>query len=236
MPSQPPYYPPRAYPFTARLFKYFRLNSILLCIGLTHALVAVAELNIPLALHLKIEQQFGQAASVRITQWQALIQTGQTLSEPQKLAQVNAFFNQTIRFEEDALLWQLQDYWATPLELLSKGAGDCEDYAIAKYFTLKALGVAEEKMRITYVKAIQLHQAHMVLTYFETPRAVPMVLDNLLPTVLPATARKDLVPVYSFNGSGLWLAKVRGAGQHISGSGRLSLWADLNQRILHSGL
>ena len=117
-------------------------------------------------------------------------------------------------------MWGVKDYWATPLEFLSRGAGDCEDYSIAKYFTLKELGVSEKKMRITYVKALKLRQAHMVLTYFETPRSVPLVLDNLIPTIKPATQRKDLLPVYSFNGSGLWLAKSRGSGKKVGSSSR----------------
>lgn len=208
----------------------------LLVILSVYALIAVAELNIPLELLAKIDQQYGKVASKRVSDWQQLVQTGQNLPEPKKLALVNDFFNQNVSFEEDTTLWRLNDYWATPLELLSRGAGDCEDYAIAKYFTLKALGVPEEKMRITYVKAIQLKQAHMVLTYFTSPRAVPMVLDNLSPSISLATARKDLLPVYSFNAAGLWMAKTRGLGQHISGADRISRWVNLTQRMLHTGL
>lgn len=199
-------------------------------------ILAVAGLILPVELLTKIEQKFGQAARLRVSQWQQLIQTQQTASDLQKLKRVNDFFNQTVRFETDGLLWQQTDYWATPIEFLSKGAGDCEDFAIAKYFTLKALGVAEDKMRITYVKAIQLKQAHMVLTYFGSPREVPLVLDNLQASILPATARKDLLPVYSFNGSGLWLAKLRGSGQLVSGVDRLSMWVNLTQRMQGSGL
>ena len=85
-----------------------------------------------------------------------------------------------MQFINDQALWEQKDYWATPIETLSIGGGDCEDYAIAKYFTLKQLGVDESKLRLTYVKAIELNQAHMVLTYFENKRAVPLVLDNLI--------------------------------------------------------
>jgi predicted transglutaminase-like cysteine proteinase len=115
--------------------------------------------------------------------------------------------------------------------MLSVGAGDCEDYSIAKYFTLKELGVAEDKLRITYVKAIKIDQAHMVLTYFENKRAIPLVLDNLVIDIKPATQRQDLVPVYSFNGAGLWLAKARGEGQRVGEASKLSLWQDLERRM-----
>jgi len=95
------------------------------------------------------------------------------------------------------------------LEFLATGAGDCEDFAIAKYFTLLELGVDESKMRITYVKSLRRNQPHMVLTFFASPKSVPEVLDNLIPEIKPATQRSDLLPVYSFNGTGLWTAKAR---------------------------
>ena len=89
----------------------------------------------------------------------------------------------------------------------------------------------EDKLRITYVKAIDLNQAHMVLTYFENKRAIPLVLDNLINEIQPASRRQDLTPVYSFNGTGLWLAKSRGEGQRVGDASRLSLWEDLAARM-----
>lgn len=127
--------------------------------------------------------------------------------------------------------WKKSDYWATPVEFLSTGGGDCEDFSLAKYFTIKALGVPEKKINMTYVKAIKLNQAHMVVTYYSTPRAIPLVLDNLVADILPATKRKDLIPVYSFNGSGLWLAKSRGKGQKVGSSARLKRWTNLLNRM-----
>ena len=116
--------------------------------------------------------------------------------------------------------------------MLSTDAGDCEDYTIAKYFTLKALGVSEKKLYLTYVKAIRLNQAHMVLTYFKTPQSIPLVLDNINKKILKATKRKDLVPVYSFNGDGLWLAKQRGKGRSVSGgTKKLKAWNNLLERL-----
>lgn len=182
----------------------------------------------------KIEQEYGIEASTRIEQWQKLMQTAKSLPEEEKLKRVNDFFNQQIIFVGDIYLWDAVDYWATPMEFLSQGAGDCEDYAIAKYFTLIELGVAENKMRITYVKALELNQAHMVLTYFSSPRATPVVMDNLISEIKSATKRTDLLPVYSFNGSGLWLAKSRGRGKRIGAAGRVSMWSELKQRMLNN--
>ncbi len=190
-----------------------------------------AELNITEQFLDQIEEKYNKFARERVANWQALIENSQELSEQEKLEAVNTFFNANVLFINDINLWQQEDYWATPIEMLSIGAGDCEDYSIAKYFTLKAIGVAEEKLRITYVKATEIGQAHMVLTYFETKRSIPLVLDNLKVDIQPATERTDLVPVYSFNGAGLWLAKARGNGKRVGESSRLSLWQDLEKRM-----
>jgi len=191
-----------------------------------------AQVDISSELLTKIQNQYGQEAVTRVEQWQVLMLKVKNLPEQEKLIQVNDFFNQHIKFIDDIYLWNAKDYWATPLESLTKGAGDCEDYSIAKYFTLKEVGVSEEKMRITYVKALKLNQAHMVLTYFSTARAVPIALDNLIADIKPATQRTDLLPVYSFNGSGLWLAKSRGSGKKVGESEKLNMWADLKERML----
>ncbi len=182
----------------------------------------------------KVDKKYGVAARQRFVEWQSVIDNGKTWSDAERLERVNNFFNRNIEFVDDIILWQKVDYWTAPTELLAKGAGDCEDYSIAKYFTLVEMGVDESKLRITYVKALELNQAHMVLTYFESAHAVPLVLDNLKPAILPATQRSDLQPVYSFNGTGLWLAKSKGSGQHVGGSDRLSMWTELKQRMLES--
>lgn len=212
------------------------LNRI---VGLLCMLVVIASpaaLDFSAELILKVKAKYGVEASNRILSWQSLIKSAQHLTEQEKLKRVNDFFNQQIEFVDDDYLWGLNDYWATPVETLAKGAGDCEDYSIAKYFTLRELGIPDSKMRITYVKAVELNQAHMVLTFFETPRSVPLVLDNLIPLIKSASKRPDLLPVYSFNGSGLWLAKTRGLGKRIGGSSRLSMWEKLKGRMLNNQL
>ncbi len=93
------------------------------------------------------------------------------------------------------------------------------------------MGVPTEKLRLMYVKAIRLNQAHMVLAYYETPESIPLVLDNINPRILPANKRRDLLPIYSFNGNGLWLAKSQGRGQQVQSGGNNRLWEDLNTRI-----
>jgi predicted transglutaminase-like cysteine proteinase len=214
---------------------YKQYSKLFICLLLALSTFSgSATFNISNALLIKIKNKYGEQAFTRVGQWQKLMQTAKNLSEQEKLTRVNDFFNQRIEFVDDIYLWGVNDYWATPLELLSRGAGDCEDFSIAKYFTLKELGVPESKIRITYVKALTLNQAHMVLTYFSSPRALPVVLDNLIPEIKSAAKRKDLLPVYSFNGSGLWLAKSRGRGKRVGGSSRLSMWSELKQRMLNN--
>lgn len=179
----------------------------------------------------RVEKEHGKGAVFRLKNLSKLVkEDARGLNEFEKLDYVNSFFNQ-IPYYTDPVHWKMEDYWATPFEKLTTNGGDCEDYAIAKYFTLSELGVPEEKLRMTYVKAIKWGEAHMVLTYFKTPKAIPLVLDNINKKILPGTKRKDLIPVYSFNGDGLWLAKARGSGKRISGSGRLSLWQGLMKRL-----
>ena len=203
-------------------------------IGMLTVFSVSASLEISDDLLSKIYNKYGKSASSRITQWQKLMLSAKGLSDQEKLKKVNDFFNQRIRFVDDLYLWNVRDYWATPLEFLSRGEGDCEDYSIAKYFTLKEMGISEKKMRITYVKALRLNQAHMVLTYYSSPRAVPVVLDNLIPDIKPANKRTDLLPVYSFNGSGLWLAKSKGSGKRVGEASRLNLWSELKQRMTNN--
>ena len=177
----------------------------------------------------RVERQYGPDARRRLRDWQALLKDDEG-SDRNKLERINRFFN-TLNFVDDAIHWQTNDYWATPIEFLASQGGDCEDFAIAKYFSLMELGIAEEKLALTYVKALRLNQAHMVLTYYASPGAEPLVLDNLNGAILPASKRPDLLPVYSLNGSGLWLAKQRGKGKLIGSSDRLQRWREMLDRF-----
>lgn len=170
----------------------------------------------------------------RIEGWAALLETPVGTSVYNRLTVTNDFFN-TLSFVADEVQWGRTDYWATPIEFLRSAAGDCEDFAIAKYFTLLALGIPESRLKLTYVKALRLNQAHMVLTYYARPNAEPLVLDSLDGRILPASRRPDLKPVYSFNGTGLWLATQRGGtGKALGSSTRLSRWQDLLARLAGS--
>jgi len=178
----------------------------------------------------RVEQEYDEDARDRVQEWQSLVNNQQDSSEKNKLNRVNRFFNK-VRFVDDIRVWRQEDYWATPVEFLGKNAGDCEDFTIAKYFTLRALGVPSEKLRLMYVRALRLKQSHMVLAYFEEPDSMPLILDNINTKILPASYRKDLQPIYSFNGEGLWAAKAQGQGRKIRNKGGHSSWESLMNRI-----
>ena len=189
------------------------------------------------AISTRTERLYGPAtpaARQRIAEWAALLNTPSQGTIQDKLKQVNQFFNARMAFRDDIVVWKQQDYWATPIEFLRKGAGDCEDFALAKYFTLREMGVPANQLRITYVKALELNQAHMVVTWYSTPTAIPLVLDNLKTAILPATQRTDLLPVYAFNGEGLWLPQS-GGNKRVGDSKRLSRWQDLLTRMRAEG-
>jgi predicted transglutaminase-like cysteine proteinase len=178
----------------------------------------------------KAELKYGKDARALLVAWEDLIIQDTSQTEQKKLERVNDFFNR-MEFVDDIIHWGAKDYWATPVEFLGTRGGDCEDFSIAKYFTLKAMGVDEEKLNLTYVKALNYNVHHMVLTYYTTPDAEPLVLDNLVGEIKPASQRTDLIPIYSFNGTGLWLAKQRERGKLAGSSSRLQRWQDLIQRM-----
>ena len=165
----------------------------------------------------------------RIADWHALMREKRDAPAMEKLAAVNSFFNR-LEFVDDLSHWGKEDYWATPREMLISNGGDCEDFVTAKYFTLRQLDIPDQNMRLTYVKSLKLNQPHMVLTYSAKPTADPLILDNLAQMILPASQRKDLIPVYSFNGQGLWLTRKQNSIR-LGGSERLSLWQEIQSRF-----
>jgi len=185
-----------------------------------------------------VTRTFSVDAPKRLMIWQKLINDmrdadapgairREAAAESLTLRKINSFFNQ-VPYLTDIRHWGKEDYWATPVEMLSSYGGDCEDYSIAKYLSLKELGIPIERLRITYVRAITRNEAHMVLAYYPTPDAEPWIMDNLIPELRPASQRPDLEPVYSFNDDDLWLAS--GAARR-GGASNVRLWRELLEKI-----
>lgn len=150
------------------------------------------------SLILKVEEKYGKFAKNRFIALNTMLEKSKNSDLRTKLEKINDFFND-IKYASDQTVYGTSDYWANPYEFLAKDKGDCEDYAIAKYLALEYLGVPTSKMFLSYVRVKSSNEAHMVLTYFETPSSEPLVLDNLRKTIQPASKRDDLIPVFSFN-------------------------------------
>jgi len=193
----------------------------------------------PNKLEKSMQTRFGVTGVNKLHAWQHLIDTNQTNTTAEKTKAINDFFNKNIHFEDDIVHWKVSDYWATPLETLGSGAGDCEDYTIAKYFSLIRLGISVEHLRLIYVKAqiggatSKVFQAHMVLGYYEQPDSIPLILDSLVSQIETADKRTDLHPVFSFNSDGLWVGNQ--AQPQIDPTARLSRWRDVLERMKQEG-
>lgn len=185
-------------------------------------------------------QRYGNTGAASVIAWRDLLTRSAAQPEAAKLRLVNEFFNRKIRFEDDSKVWGVADYWATPLEVMGRGEGDCEDFAIAKYMTLKLMGVPSAKMQLTYVRAriggpqSTIVQAHMVLSYYQAPEDEPLVLDNLISDIRPASRRPDLTTVFGFNAEGLWVGGALPRVTHPSQ--RLSRWQSVLVKMREEGI
>jgi predicted transglutaminase-like cysteine proteinase len=185
-------------------------------------------------------ERFGAKGLQAIEDWQSFLQKTAVETLQIRLQRVNDYINLHTQYVEDSLLWGEQDYWATPLETLAGGAGDCEDFALAKYLSLRSLGVPAANMRLTYVRAKLPDikpvktRAHMVVSYYPDKNTEPLILDSLRVEILPASQRPDLKPVFSFNSESIW---VPGRPDLTADpTARLSHWRDVVARMNKEGI
>lgn len=183
------------------------------------------------------ESEYGKKAADTVDSWQAMMTREQNSPVEDKLNKVNVFFNDRIHWMPDVQIYGQEDYWATPLETIGRLQADCEDFSIAKYASLIAMGVPSETLRLVYVKARLPNggsQAHMVLAWYATPQSVPLILDNMNQLLLPASKRTDLTPIFSFNGEGLWLGG-NSTPSTAKPQARLSRWRSVLEKMRREG-
>ncbi|WP_298439457.1 transglutaminase-like cysteine peptidase [uncultured Ferrimonas sp.] len=178
----------------------------------------------------RLLDRYGDQAALRYRAWRKLLLTQQQQTPMAKAEAINTFFNQ-FRFGNDSTIWGQKNYWATPMEFIGLAYGDCEDFALAKYLSLQMLGLAEQSLRLVYVKATQLNQYHMVVAYYPTPQSEPWILDNLNGNIVKASKRPDLKPIFSFSGDKFWLDGASGSRQ-VANRPALSQWTQFSQRRL----
>lgn len=158
------------------------------------------------------------------------------VAAPAALDEVNQALNHRIVYAEDQATWGRADHWATPDETRAQGAGDCEDYAIAKYFALRAVGVPAQQLRLVYVRVLvggsgDLWRPHVVLAYLPAGADAgdARILDNLLDEIRPLSRRPDLQVLISFNTDGVWPGLER--GRPARAADRIRPWAQMLQRM-----
>ena len=132
--------------------------------------------------------------------WRALLKSLAGAPLEHQVYAVNHFINQW-RYRSDAENYGHSDYWATPIEFMTR-SGDCEDYAIAKYVSLRELGVPVDQLRLVVVQDVLRDLAHAVLAVYTGDRV--LILDNLTEAVLPDTRLSQYIPYYSVNEAGRW--------------------------------
>lgn len=182
------------------------------------------------------QEQYGAKAADTVAAWRKLIEESRALSDEEKLNKVNTFFNRRILYSTDMEIYKQEDHWAAPLEFMGRGTGDCEDFAIAKYTTLLILGIKNENLRVSYVRFKTGNTApiaHMVLGYYADPTDEPVILDNMVSSIRPASMRKDLTPVFSFNSEGLWTPGATASA--ADPTARLSRWREVLDRLRQDG-
>lgn len=206
------------------------------CAGLLLGMPATQAFNVELML--RSAKPLGPQAQASALALQAVLASLDGQDEAARLVAINQFVNRRVQFEADTEAWGQVDYWASPLETLGHGRGDCEDYVIAKYFGLLAAGVPVSHLRLVYVRATLGAPGgevlpHMVLAHYASPGAEPSILDNLVGDIRPASRRRDLEPVFSFNGEGLW----QGVGAQRAGdpAARLSRWREVQAKARAEG-
>jgi predicted transglutaminase-like cysteine proteinase len=136
-----------------------------------------------------------------LMEWRQLLSDIAALEPLAQLEAVNSFMNRA-PYITDPVNYGVPDYWATPLQFLSKD-GDCEDYAIAKFVSLRQLGFQSDQMRVVVVDDLNLRIPHAILVVYMAGRAY--VLDNQISRVVPAEIINHYRPIYSINEQAWWL-------------------------------
>lgn len=175
-----------------------------------------------------IEKSSGRISKNRILDYQNNIQNFKKHPKTEQLLKVNLYLNQLLPQYDDVIQKKL-DYWATPKEFLVAGFGDCEDYAIIKYFTLLKLGFDKESLFLTTVRENRRNGYHMVLSYFSEKGESPLILDNLSFRILDLNTRNDLTVDTFINSTGIY--KINKKNRLLKIQGKSQKFQDLISRV-----
>lgn len=165
---------------------------------------AVELFVIPEPMLQQVQAQYGKDAETRLRDWQRLVNLGRSKQELEKLEMTNNFINQ-VKFVSNPGYQNEVDFRIAPMEFLMQGSGDSEDFAIAKYITLRKMGIASKKLRLTYTETPAEHGPQMILTYYYSPGSEPLIMDHLKKPISSASIRSDISPLYSYQPKDIWL-------------------------------
>ena len=172
-----------------------------------------------------------KAITIRLVKYLNLKKKVKDFPILKKLSHVNAFYNKILPIN-DSTKYNVDDHWSTPKEFLINGRGDCEDYAIAKYFTLLEAGVSKDKLFLAVVQVKNATNYHMILLYIENKKSMPLVLDNLSFKVVPFNIRKKLEAKFIFNEKEAFLLKNKKIHKRVKINwGKVDKWQDLLNRV-----
>ncbi len=144
-------------------------------------------------------------SSCKYPEWKKFIESVRGLDKLAQLTAVNKQMNKS-RYTLDNVNWGVEDYWATPGQFLAR-SGDCEDYAITKYMTLRELGWSTDDMRIVVVQDLNLNVGHAILAVYVNDKI--MILDNQINNVVESDRIQHYRPIYSVNEKMWWRHVVK---------------------------
>lgn len=179
---------------------------------------------------------YGPDAVSRLEAWQVLINSAQESSELEKLQLVTDFFNSLSLIPQAKSSSLASQAWINPVQFLGQGQGSSEDFALAKYLTLKVMGIPPYKMRFAYVVSNITRKPQMVLVYYETTASDPLILDNITRKILYASERPDLRPIYMFNESSIWIPQANAPPKEVFSGDQLLHWKSMIDHMKKTGL
>jgi len=186
-------------------------------------------IKIVMSLSILLKVTTGQANE----QWETLLETSKRSTELETVHSVNQSINHFGHLP-DRLVWSKIEFWATPYELISKGAGDCEDFAIAKYLALLELGIPPDHLQLlwsrVYNQKKQRIEPHVVTLYRPGDSSTYLVLDNINRKEIALEKRVDLLPQIRFNREVAWIRSNNDEWIQLASHPRLKIWKELLQR------
>lgn len=191
------------------------------------------------------EKRIGPEARLRLIEWEQIINELKTLSSTEVVKIINEFFNRIVHQQVDDKEEIEYDYWQSPIETLVKGSGDCEDFVMAKYVSLRLLGIPAEQLLISLIHYPEYNDTHAVLLFFPKEEEDPLVLDNVvfqhlgymkshLLTLSHRMIKHNIKPILGFNEE-KFISFTNGMNQKVIGTDPCNEYRQFGIAVINSG-